>query len=225
MAHKENTRKFKRKIGIIDIIIQKRVVTTDDLIEILNLKPNMKNPRAALTKPIRELRRERIIPAEIELVPQRNGRPPQYIRIIQSRDTIQFILDNYPMCAASLYNSGWVQDLIINMRITCPLSKVLKNQLKLYLRSSPSFFEYLLTDNKIEEKAHEWFWHVYAGIVDHAVITEHYRQGEAIIPKKLFHEFFYLCAFIDMLNGEITPEARRFIRIYNRIIKNKSSRD
>jgi hypothetical protein len=216
MPKKRGGRTRNRKLAVISYLIRNKTATTDQLIDALTDHIPKKNPYAALTKPLNELRSEEIVPVATEKIKQNKGAPHQLIQIITTHKAVNTIFEMYPECRKELYGSDWVLGAIIETRITCPLSNALKNELKGFLRSSPSFFRYLLTDEGIEEKAHDWFWHVYAGIVDHAVITEQYRRGKATIPKKLFHEFFYLCAFIDMLNGEMTPEARKFIGTYER---------
>lgn len=219
MPKKRGEKNRNRKIAVISYLIRNKTVTTDKLIGALTDHIPKRNPYAALTNPLEELRSEEIIPAVIKKIKQDSGAPHQRITIITTHKTVTTLFEMYPECRDELYGSDWVREAIIETRISCPLSNVLKSELKRFLRSSPSFFRYLLTDKGIEEKAHEWFWHVYAGIVDQAGITDQYRRGKAIIPKKLFHEFFYLCAFIDKLNGEITEEAQKFIETYERIVK------
>lgn len=225
MSRKKGEITHQRKIRIIDILVQNQVATTDNLIQNLNLT-SMKNPYAALTHPLKQLRFEGIVPQEKKRSKQKKGAPSQSIQIIKSRETIRTIFDNYPMCVADLYKSGWIQEIIVNDRIKFPMSDESKEELKRYLRASPSFFKYFLTHEKIDEIAHEWFWHVYPGFwqeepgyVDYNTVLNRYRNGESQLPRDTFHEFFYFCAFIDKMNGVITKDAQKFLKTYKRITK------
>ncbi len=225
MGQKQGEITRQRKLAIIHILIQNQETDSTELIENIPDISSMKNPSAALTEPIKELRKERIIPQKRKRIEHKKGVKgaiPLHIKIINSSKTIRVIFDSYPTFHRALYNSDWVRETMVNDRITFPLPGKSKEELKEYLRVSPSFFRYFLTHENIDEIAVEWAWHVYANIsgkLDYSVLVGRYKEGEDPFPPRAFHELFYLCAFIDRLNGEMTPEARQFVERYKPIGK------
>jgi hypothetical protein len=220
----------QRKLAIIDILIQYQETDSTELINSIPDIWSMRNPSAALTEPIKELREERIIPKKRKRIEHKKGVKgaiPLHLKIINNSKTIRAIFESYPIFRTDLYDSDWVRETMVKDRITFPLSDESKEELKRYLHASPSFFRYFLIHDNIDEIAVEWTWHVYANILevmDYSLAVRNYRDGKDPFPPKAFHELFYLCAFVDRLNGEMTPDARKFVETYERIGKKKSIR-
>ena len=133
MGQKQGEITRQRKLAIIHILIQNQETDSTELIENIPDISSMKNPSAALTEPIKELRKERIIPQKRKRIEHKKGVKgaiPLHIKIINSSKTIRVIFDSYPTFHRALYNSDWVRETMVNDRITFPLPGKSKEELK-----------------------------------------------------------------------------------------------